>query len=235
MLALLFIKIFCDDIEDFLTKYEPRNIKMEAFIIEFMKNSIFLSDFHIGKKYEPNDTIPLLVKQIRQIRSAEKAEILFILGDILDGTCQNGAVTYLQLLRELENLEMETYILGGNHDRHFMKANSNFTSSFIHLVMEPLIILANHTYMCHDLHHNIRIRGKHIPLFFKFLKKLIPNMSENDTLIIGHTHEQLSIGSSFSIGQFSIDEAQFYYSVGNSIGILLKEHKYSVANTLIDL
>ena len=75
---------FFDSLEnDFYNEIQPLDIKIENVKI------LLLSDFHIGKIYDINETIPLLFKEIERLIKFEFPDYIFLLGDLVDGNCPN--------------------------------------------------------------------------------------------------------------------------------------------------
>lgn len=204
---------------------------------------LLISDFHLGKHFYPNKSISLLSKQIYKLYCFEKASMILILGDSIDSSYSEQLELHYFLAQNIDNISSSIFIIGGNHDREIVKnisSNQSYSNQFQHIkyIANPIILLDTNVkkyFFAHDLLYNYKIRGKSIPSFIHYLKKksIFSNFFEtNDSLIIGHTHEQYANEErgEYCIGQFSIDSLKFDYAIletsPNHTCIQLKHWKY---------
>lgn len=204
---------------------------------------LLLSDFHLAQRIDPNQSIPLLFKQISKLNLFEKPSMILILGDSIDPSCSNQFETHYFLAQNIDKMNTTIFIIGGNHDRNIVQQicnNNSYNLEFknIKYINYPIILLkANNKnyFFGHDLMHNFRIRGSKVPKYIHYLKQesiFSYLFSSNDSLIIGHTHAQFmnEENKEYCIGQFSIDALQFNYATIeyslNDSFIQLKNWKY---------
>ena len=246
---LLFLKEYLNSIDDIIIQNnieELKNISIFEIPQEYnFSKLILMSDFHLGRKFYPNKSIPLLFKQIYKINALEVASMILILGDSVDSSYSNQFETHYYLAKNIEKINTTIFIIGGNHDREVIQKickNSSYRSQFQHLkyINNPIISLKTsikNYFFAHDLMYNFKIRGNLVPSFIHHLKtkSLFSHLfSMNDSLIIGHTHEQYANeeNGEFCIGQFSIDSLKFDYATietnsSNSF-VQLKRWKYTI-------
>ena len=187
-----------------------------------LKNSkiLLISDFHIGKKYDPQYSIDVLFKQIHALIKQEFPDYVFILGDVVDGTCPSIVETYRDVLVRIIKLSMKCIIFGGNHDRYvvdmFLK-RAKLPTNLVVLTNKRYLVLPTQPriFIGHDWYFNVRVRDDVTLTYMKNLRNLTLGMNESDYLIIGHTHTQIhdENKTSYSIGQFSVDEHSLKYAV----------------------
>ena len=205
---------FFDSLEnDFYNEIQPLDIKIENVKI------LLLSDFHIGKIYDINETIPLLFKEIERLIKFEFPDYIFLLGDLVDGNCPNIGETYVRILTNIIKLHKKTFIIGGNHDRQIVDIilqKAKLPSSIV-LSKERFFLLDTKPklFIGHDWYYNQRVRDNITLSFMKNIRERTEIMNDDDYMIIGHTHTQICDEKklSCSIGQFSIDENSYKYSI----------------------
>lgn len=179
---------------------------------------LLISDFHMGKKETIENDLEILFKGLHLVLAQEKPDVIFVLGDMVDGTCINPYIAYFKTVARLQNLLKPMYFLGGNHDRTFIPpliANVNFTK-FIHLITDPYMILPTNPriFLAHDVLLNIRIRGSVVYNYASKLRKFVNVMRSDEYFCIGHAHTQLITdqNKTFSIGQFAPKYGRYEYA-----------------------
>lgn len=201
-------------VNDRVTYYEyvpPKNKSFKALLV---------SDCHLGAKLPIDVAINIFIDALSALINRENATVLFILGDVVDGT--QGADVLRRLISRLEKLRLPVYAIGGNHDREFfanIKVDRNSNVTIAHELSFMINIRqANRpnirVFMAHDLLNNYRVRDPHAYFFATWIKEGARNyIKPDDWLIIGHTHTGfLSHASRVAcIGQFSPEIRVFGY------------------------
>ena len=198
---------------DFYNDSNPLDINIENIKI------LLLSDFHVGKIYDINETIPILFKEIERLVKFEFPDYIFLLGDLVDGNCPNSVETYIRILRNVLKFHRRTFIIGGNHDRQIVDAILQRVQlpSSLYLSKERYILLETvpKIFLGHDWYYNMRVRDNVTLSFMRNIRNRTKAMNESDYMVIGHTHTQICDEQkvSCSIGQFSVDDNSYKYSI----------------------
>lgn len=183
--------------------------------------ALLVSDCHLGAYVQIDVAINLLIDSINALIESENATVLFILGDLVDGT--QNEVVYKNVLQELTKITIPVYVIGGNHDREFLSL-TKWPSGTNVTVTEALTIQMTASlpgkpdikvFLAHDLLNNYRVRDPHAFFFIDWIKKGCRKyIKPEDWLITGHTHTGLISHASriACVGQFSPEIKAFGYA-----------------------
>lgn len=183
--------------------------------------AVLISDCHIGAQLQTDIAVKLFIDTLNALVSNEDPTVVFILGDLIDGT-QSEALLKV-VLTELEKLPVPVYAIGGNHDREFFSLINWPKNSNVKIFQELAIQITAQragkpdikAFLAHDLLNNYRVRDPHAYFFVSWIKDGCKQyIKPDDWLITGHTHcGFLSNASRIAcIGQFSPEIKAFGYA-----------------------
>ena len=183
--------------------------------------ALLISDCHIGARVQVDVAINLFIDSLNALIANENPTVLFILGDLVDGT-QTEEV-FKTVLLQLTKIPLPIYVIGGNHDRKYFQlvswpTNTNVTISealAIQLTAELNGRPPIKVFLAHDLLNNYRVRDPHAFFFADWIKQAAKAyIKSDDWLIIGHTHTGLISHSSriACIDQFAPEIKVFGYA-----------------------
>lgn len=183
--------------------------------------ALMISDCHIGARVQVDVAINLFIDSLNALIANENPTVLFILGDLVDGTQTEDV--FKAVLVQLTKIDLPIYVIGGNHDRKFFSlinwpSNTNVTISEA-LAIQLTAQLPGRpdikVFLAHDLLNNYRVRDPHAFFFADWIKQGAKNyIKPEDWLIIGHTHTGLMSHASriACIDQFSPEIKVFGYA-----------------------
>jgi len=202
------------------TRADPFHIEMDMSVAHRI---LLISDCHIGARLPLEDAQNLFLQKISDIISKESITDLFVLGDMVDSSVKNGTPVLISLLSRMIRLEIPITIIGGNHDRDFLKSIADKPEKRLKIVKNPSMLISipqpqfSHplrVYLTHELGNNYRVRDVFAFSFYEWIKTSC-NIPECDWLIGGHAHTgMISHSKRFAcIGQFSPEIKNIGYSI----------------------
>ena len=189
----------------------PDGIKTKALLI---------SDCHLGAKLKIEEAIKLFSETLNKLIANEEPNVIFVLGDLVDGT--QTEIAFQQALQSLTSIPLPIYVIGGNHDRKYIplvdwpkEKNVILSDALaIKMVVKTEGKPDTNVYLAHDLLNNYRVRDQHAFYFVDWIKQgCKATIKPEDWLITGHTHTGfISNANKIScIGQFSPEVNAFGY------------------------
>ncbi|OHT07663.1 Ser/Thr protein phosphatase [Tritrichomonas foetus] len=204
-------------VTSFKVPFDPKN-KLRVLLI---------SDTHLGALIDTNKAIQLFFDELSALIKAEGINMICHLGDLVDGTLNNGSFVLQTVLKKLSELRIPVYVIGGNHDRDFFNGiNWKQEIPNVYPLKENSIVFElpkvgakgepQRLFLAHDLLNNYRVRDQFAFCFVAWIKDACKKfIKPTDWLITGHTHTSLiSFASRLAcVGQYSPEINVFGYTL----------------------
>lgn len=115
--------------------------------------SIVITDLHLARFSEDySKALADLLYYLKKVIAMEKAESVFILGDLFQSRRGRKITDYIALLKALEDLGVEMHVIPGNHDRWAVRHHPEmWTGKNVHFHVVCMMHFGKF-YLSHDLH-----------------------------------------------------------------------------------
>ena len=181
--------------------------------------AMIIADCHIGQNHFdeiPKNTNKLL-GYINDIIHQVRPTLLFVLGDIFHYNKKNSGKIWHNFFSGLEQFQIETYVIPGNHEEVWIKDIENYQGMYVkllRLILEwggPILIFGHHLENDRGAHKLHEVRQWFRDLRDEFREAIPPDA----LMVLGHVHgEHCSEDNlSYCVRPLSIENSQLYYGV----------------------
>jgi predicted phosphodiesterase len=198
---------------------------------------LLVSDSHIGAELPVRDSIPQYLKELTSLIELERITHLIHLGDVIQGDFDQyeGADYVSQVVTEMNKLSVPSWVIGGNHDRDYVRTAAWRNVSQVTRIDELAIFLdisearpPTRIFLSHDMGNNYRVRDPLAFSFISWIKDAFKTViGPNDWYLTGHCHTTFcSLPSKLGcIGQFAPEIGAYAYTVleiGETVSINMR-------------
>lgn len=160
--------------------------------------ALVITDLHFNKHKDLSQSIPHTLKEILALIKKHNANVLFVLGDVIQGSNKKGSLLVPIVCHAFEQLPIPVYLIGGNHDRgYYRSAKYDCSKSNLKIIHDKMMLLEHpnpepglrkRVFLAHEMGNNRKLTDSQIPIFLKALKDTFTVIRPDDYLLTGHTH-----------------------------------------------
>jgi hypothetical protein len=207
---------------------------MEPEICNDNMRAVVIADFHLGKSHPIGKTLPRLLRLLSSIVVDKRANVLFLLGDLIEHTSAQGSSPPSKesivgdctaVLRRLDILTLPIYWIPGSEERVLVPELKEVLSGNIRVCPENFIRLKHphprrgtypSIYVTYSGGYQFGVVEGQVKLFSTTLKThFAPFIDSESLLMVGCTgkNEPFEQQKVVALDQFSIDNGKLSYSL----------------------